>query len=34
LAERILWGWVMTIPVTALLAYGLICFAHALGWAR
>ncbi len=34
LVERILWAWVMTIPATALLAYGLICLAQTCGWAR
>jgi PiT family inorganic phosphate transporter len=34
LVERILWGWVMTIPATALLAYGLILLAQTLGWVR
>jgi PiT family inorganic phosphate transporter len=32
LVERILWGWVMTIPATALLAYALICLGQALGF--
>ncbi|MGD1084357.1 MAG: inorganic phosphate transporter [Verrucomicrobiota bacterium] len=31
LVERILWGWLMTIPATALLAYGLIALARAVG---
>jgi PiT family inorganic phosphate transporter len=34
LVERILWGWVMTIPATGLLAYGLIWLAQAFGWAK
>lgn len=34
LVERILWGWVMTIPATALLAYGLTCLGRILGWTR
>jgi len=34
LVERILWGWVMTIPATALLAYGLACLVPAIGSAR
>ena len=34
LVERILWGWVMTVPATALLAYGLIFLAQTLGWVR
>jgi len=33
LVERILWGWLMTIPATALLAYGLLALARAVGWA-
>ncbi|MGA2541713.1 MAG: inorganic phosphate transporter [Verrucomicrobiota bacterium] len=33
LVERILWAWVMTIPATALLAYGLILLARTFGWA-
>ena len=34
LVERILWGWIMTVPATALLAYGLILLAQTLGWVR
>lgn len=32
LVERIVWAWVWTIPATALLAYGLVWLARALGW--
>ena len=34
LVERILWGWVMTIPATGLLAYVLVWLAQAFGWAK
>jgi PiT family inorganic phosphate transporter len=34
LVERILWGWVMTIPATAVLAYGLSYLAQNAGWTR
>jgi phosphate/sulfate permease len=30
--ERILWAWVLTIPASGLVAYGLVRMAHALGW--
>ena len=29
--ERILWAWVLTLPVTGLLGYGLTWLAHAAG---
>jgi PiT family inorganic phosphate transporter len=29
--ERIVWAWVMTIPICALLAYGLYWFVRLLG---
>jgi len=29
--ERILWAWVLTIPVTGLLGYGLVLLSHAMG---
>jgi PiT family inorganic phosphate transporter len=32
LVERIVWAWIMTIPATGLLAYGLVSLARALGW--
>jgi PiT family inorganic phosphate transporter len=32
LVERIVWAWVLTIPATALLGYGLVAVAKALGW--
>ena len=34
LVERILWAWVLTIPATASLAYGMVWCAQALGWAK
>ena len=34
LVERILWTWVLTLPGTALLAYGLVWSAQLLGWAN
>lgn len=30
--ERIIWAWVLTIPATAGVAFGLVCLGHALGW--
>jgi len=30
--ERILWAWVLTIPASALVAYGLVRLAKACGW--
>ncbi len=30
--ERILWAWVLTIPASALVAYGCVCAARAFGW--
>jgi PiT family inorganic phosphate transporter len=30
--ERILWAWVLTIPASGLVAYGLVCAARALGF--
>jgi len=32
LVERILWAWILTIPATALLAYGMVRLAQGLGW--
>jgi PiT family inorganic phosphate transporter len=32
LVERIVWAWLMTIPATALLAYGLVRMARAFAW--
>ncbi len=32
LVERIVWGWVLTIPATAVMAYGMIWLARAFGW--
>ncbi len=32
LVERIIWAWIMTIPATALLAYGLVWLGRAFGW--
>jgi inorganic phosphate transporter, PiT family len=34
LVERILWGWVLTIPATASLAYVMVLVMQALGWAK
>jgi PiT family inorganic phosphate transporter len=34
LVERILWAWVLTIPATAFLAYGLVWLAQTLGWSN
>jgi PiT family inorganic phosphate transporter len=28
--ERMVWAWILTLPITALLAYGLVLVAHAL----
>jgi PiT family inorganic phosphate transporter len=30
--ERILWAWVLTIPVSGLIAYLLVRLARAMGW--
>jgi inorganic phosphate transporter, PiT family len=30
--ERILWAWLLTLPATGLLAYGLVRLAQTLGW--
>ncbi len=30
--ERILWAWVLTLPVTAILGYGTVWFGHLLGY--
>ena len=30
--ERIIWAWVLTIPASGLIAYGLVRLAHAAGW--
>jgi PiT family inorganic phosphate transporter len=32
LVERIVWGWVLTIPATAIMAYLMMLIARALGW--
>jgi PiT family inorganic phosphate transporter len=34
LVERILWTWLLTIPATASLAYGLLRLSQVLGWTR
>lgn len=34
LVERILWTWVLTIPATGLLAYGLVWVAQVFGWTK
>lgn len=34
LVERILWTWVLTIPATALIAYGMVWAAQAFGWMK
>ena len=34
LVERILWTWVLTIPATGLIAYGLVWLFQALGWTK
>ena len=34
LVERILWAWVLTIPATSLLAYGMVLLAQQVGWAK
>jgi PiT family inorganic phosphate transporter len=31
-AERIVWAWILTLPVSATLAYGLVQLARALGF--
>jgi PiT family inorganic phosphate transporter len=30
--ERILWAWVLTLPASAAVAYGLVCLARSFGW--
>ena len=30
--ERILWAWVLTIPATAAVAFGLVWLCHQFGW--
>ena len=30
--ERIVWAWIMTIPATAGVAFGLVWLGHAVGW--
>jgi PiT family inorganic phosphate transporter len=30
--ERILWAWVLTIPASGLVAYGLVRLGKAVGW--
>jgi PiT family inorganic phosphate transporter len=32
LVERIVWTWILTIPATAAVAYGLVALSQALGW--
>jgi PiT family inorganic phosphate transporter len=32
LVERIVWAWILTLPATALLAYGLVCLGRTFGW--
>jgi len=32
--ERILWAWVMTLPVTATLAFSLVWLCNRIGWIR
>ncbi len=32
--ERILWAWVMTLPVTAALAFGLVWLCNQIGWMK
>jgi PiT family inorganic phosphate transporter len=32
--ERILWAWIMTIPATAGVAFGLVWLGHQVGWLR
>ena len=34
LVERILWTWVLTVPATFALAYGLLRLGAAFGWTR
>ena len=31
--ERMVWAWILTIPVSAAIAYGSVRFLHFLGWA-
>ena len=30
--ERILWAWILTLPASAAVAYGLVCVARSFGW--
>ena len=30
--ERIMWAWVLTLPASSAVAYGLVCAAHFCGW--
>lgn len=30
--ERIIWAWVLTLPASAAVAYGLVCLARSFGW--
>jgi PiT family inorganic phosphate transporter len=30
--ERIVWAWILTIPATAGVAFGLVWLGHAIGW--
>jgi PiT family inorganic phosphate transporter len=30
--ERIIWAWILTIPATAGLSFGLVWLAHRIGW--
>jgi PiT family inorganic phosphate transporter len=32
LVERIVWAWIMTIPATAIVAFGIVWLCHAAGW--
>jgi PiT family inorganic phosphate transporter len=32
--ERILWAWIMTIPATAGVAFGLVWLGYQVGWIR
>jgi len=30
--ERMMWSWILTLPITALIAWGLIQLVRAFGW--
>jgi PiT family inorganic phosphate transporter len=32
--ERIIWAWIMTLPVTGFVAFGLVWLGHQIGWIR